>query len=62
MPAIILSLLVLASIYALPEVKATPTMCEFIAVELFEAVDRKEITHQEALDILERCNKLKPLR
>ena len=59
MPAIIYALALLAAIYALP-VEATPTECEFIAVELFEAVDRGDITHQDALDIIERCNQLEP--
>ena len=60
MPFLLVFCLGLAAIYALPEAKATPTMCEFIAVELFEAVDREDITHQDALDILDRCNKLEP--
>ena len=55
MPAIIYALALLAAIYALP-VEATPTKCEFIAVELFEAVDRGDITEEEAVDMLERCD------
>jgi len=55
MPAIIYALALLAAIYALP-VEATPTKCEFIAVELFEAVDRGDLTEEEALDILDRCH------
>ena len=52
---------VLVTVFHLPA-SSTPTRCEFIAVELFEAVDRGDITHQDALEILDRCNNLKPLR
>ena len=55
---IIISLIyaaVLAAVFNLP-VEATPTKCEFIAVELFEAVDRGDLTESEALDILDRCD------
>ena len=54
---IIYCLALLASIYALP-VEATPTKCEFIAVELFEAADRGDLTEEEALDILDRCDQV----
>ena len=53
---IIYCLALLAAIYALPEADATPTKCEFIAVELFEAVDRGDLTEGEALEILDRCD------
>ena len=49
MPAIIYVIALLAAIYAPPvEAQATPTRCEFIAAELFEAVERGDITHQDA--------------
>ena len=60
MPAffpILFAATLLLSIYALPEADATPTKCEFIAVELFEAVDRGDLTESEALDILDRCDR-----
>ncbi len=38
-----------------PAAIATPTMCEFIAVEVFEAADKGYITEAEAWDIYRRC-------
>jgi hypothetical protein len=55
MPVIIFTILACVFLYALPEAKATPTKCEFIAVELFEAVDRGDLTEEEAMGILHRC-------
>ena len=36
---------------------STPTLCEFIAVELLEAVDRGDLTNEDAMAILRRCQK-----
>ena len=49
-------LFALALLVAMPA-QATPTKCEFIAVELFEAVDRGDLTESEALEILDRCDR-----
>ena len=46
---------VLVAVFQLPA-SSTPTKCEFIAVELFEAVDRGDMTEEHALEVLERCN------
>ena len=35
--------------------QGTPTMCEFISVELFAAAERGQITEKEAYKILKRC-------
>ena len=39
-------------------VQSTPTLCEFIAVELFASVDRGELREEDAAAILERCQKI----
>ena len=56
MKTVVLALAALLSLYVLPT-EATPTRCEFIAVELFEAVDRGDLTESEALEILDRCDR-----
>ena len=57
----ILSLLVfLQALYTFPVSKAAPTLCESIATEVMNAVDRGDITHQDALAILHRCSQLHP--
>ena len=48
----------LVFLYAPAQATATPTRCEFIAVELFEAVDRGDLTEHEALEILDRCDQI----
>ena len=57
MPFLLVFFLGLAAIYAIPEAKATPTQCEFIAIELFEAVDRGDLTEAQAMEILDRCDR-----
>ena len=46
----------LVLLYAPAQAAATPTMCEFIAIEVMDAVDRGTITYKEGMDILSRCD------
>ena len=47
----------LTFLYAPAAAKGTPTLCEFIAIELQEAVDRGDMTKKDARGILKRCQK-----
>ena len=51
------SLIMAASVLMLTPslAQGTPTMCEFVAVELFAAAERDELTEAEAYGILKRC-------
>ena len=44
-------------LYAPAAANGTPTLCEFIAIELFEGVDRGDLSEKDAMDILRRCQK-----
>ena len=59
MRTIYLSLIIWAVsfLYAPAAANSTPTLCEFIAVELQEGVKRGQLTEKEAMGILKRCQK-----
>ena len=58
MRTIYVSLIIaLTFLYAPATANSTPTLCEFIAVELFAGVERGDMTEKDARDILRRCQK-----